>query len=219
MVDIGTHLGRRVTALISDMSQPLGRAVGNALEVQEAIETLQGRGPDDFRQHCLTVAVAALALAEGEPRVSLSSTADPRAEVDSAMRTGAAWEKFRQFVAAQGGDLAMIDDPGKLPQAKMCTPLTCSADGYVQAIDAAAIGMAVVDLGGGREKKGDTIDPAVGVIMHVRVGDRMESGQLLCDIHANDPARLAQAQARLQQAFTVGPQPVTPPPLIHETLA
>ncbi len=214
MVEIGTRLGRRMTALLSDMSQPLGRAVGNALEVIEAIETLRGGGPADFREHVLTVAAEALAApreAAGEPEVE-------RARAEEALRSGAAWEKFRQFVMAQGGDVAAVDDPDRLPRARLMAPLLAPTAGYVQAVDAAAVGMAVVDLGGGRERKGDPIDHAVGVLMRARVGDRVEAGQPLCDVYANDRERLARAQARLARAFTIGLEPVTPPPLIHEVM-
>ncbi len=214
MVEIGTRLGRRMTALLSDMSQPLGRAVGNALEVMEAIETLQGGGPEDFREHALAVAAEMLAMRREE----MGEPEEERAQAEEALRSGKAWETFRRFVAAQGGDVAAVDDPDRLPRAALVTPLTASTAGYVQAIDAAAVGLAVVDLGGGREKKGDPIDPAVGVVMRARIGDRVEVGQPLCDIHANDEDRLARAQARLASAFTIGPEPVTPPPLIHQVL-
>ncbi len=214
MVEIGVRLGRRMTAVISDMSQPLGRAVGNALEVIEAIETLRGGGPADFREHVLTVSAEMLAMRRedaGEPD-------EERVQAEQALDSGEAWRKFREFVAAQGGDVAAVEDPTRLPRAARVEPFPAPTAGYVQAIDAAAIGMAVVDLGGGREKKGDPIDPAVGVIMRARIGDRVEAGQPLCEIHADDGERLAQARARLASAFTIGPEPVEPPPLIHQVL-
>ncbi len=214
MVEIGTRLGRRMTALISDMSQPLGRAVGNALEVIEAIETLRGGGPADFREHALAVAAEMLATRREDDR----EPHEERAQAEEVLRNGSAWEKFRQFVTAQGGDVAAVDDPNRLPCARLIVPLLAPTAGYVQAMDAAAVGMAVVDLGGGREKKGDPIDRAVGVVIRARIGDRVEAGQPLCDVHANDEGRLAQAQARLAQAFTIGPQPVAPPPLIYQIL-
>jgi pyrimidine-nucleoside phosphorylase len=214
MAEIGTQLGRRMTALISDMSQPLGRAVGNALEVIEAIETLRGGGPADFRALALTVAAEVLAMRRENDR----ELKDERAQAEEALRSGAAWEKFRQFVMAQGGDVAAVDDPGRLPRARWVVTLAAPTAGHVQAVDAAAVGMAVVDLGGGREKKGDPIDPAVGVVMRARIGDRVEAGQPLCDVHANDRGRLALAQVRLARAFTIGPEPVAPPPLIYQIL-
>ncbi|MCD6291073.1 MAG: pyrimidine-nucleoside phosphorylase, partial [Anaerolineae bacterium] len=204
----------RMTAVISDMSQPLGRAVGNALEVTEAIKTLRGGGPPDFRGHVLTVAAEMLAMRRGT--VAVPEEEWDRAE--AALRDGTAWEKFRQFVAAQGGDIAAVDDPSRLPQAKLVVPFLAEVPGYVQAIDAAAIGMAVVDLGGGRERKGEPIDPAVGIVMRARLGDRVEVGQPLCDIHANDETRLERAQERLRRAFTVGEEPVALPPLIYQVL-
>jgi pyrimidine-nucleoside phosphorylase len=160
------------------------------------------------------VAAEALALR----RETKTEPQEERVQAEAALRSGAAWRKFRQFVAAQGGDVAAVDDPGRLSHATLIVPLASPRDGYVQAIDAATVGMAVVDLGGGREKKGDPIDHAVGVIMRARIGDRVEAGQPLCDIHANDQERLVQAQRRLAQAFTIGPEPVTPPPLVHQVL-
>lgn len=214
MVEIGTRLGRRMTALLSDMSQPLGRAVGNALEVIEAVETLRGGGPADFREHALAVAAEALAM----QREAMEEPERERKQAEEALSSGAAWEKFRQFVAAQGGEVAAVDEPDRLPQARLKVPLLAPRAGYVQAIDAAAVGMAVVDLGGGRERKGDPIDHAVGVLMRARIGDWVEVGQPLCEIHANDPERLVQVQARLARAFVLGLEPITPPPLIYEVI-
>jgi len=215
MVAIGTQLRRRMTAVISDMSQPLGRAVGNALEVEEAIAALRGGGPADLRELALTIAAEMLAAARPGRRQPIRPE---RAQVEAALTNGAAWRKFREFVAAQGGEVAAVDDPGRLPHARLLEPLPAPISGYVQAIDAAAVGMAVVDLGGGREKKGDAIDPAVGVIVQARIGDRVAAGYPLCMIHANDPGRLQQARRRLAQAFTIGPQPVAPPPLIYQVI-
>lgn len=213
MVDIGGRLGRRMAALLSDMSQPLGRAVGNALEVVEAIDTLRGAGPEDFREHALTVAAEMLALSP-----NFGDRAAARAAAEAALDSGAAWEKFVAFVAAQGGDPRAVEEPSRLPRAKRVVPLLAERDGYLTAVDAAAIGMAVVDLGGGRAKKGDPIDPAVGVVMKTRIGDRVQVGNLLCEVHANDVG-LEAAMERLRRAFHIHPEPVNPPPLFYDRLS
>ncbi len=210
MVRIGQRVGRQVVALLSDMNQPLGWAVGNAVEVREAIETLHGGGPEDFREHCLVVAAEMLALG--------GKAADPeegKRLAAEAIASGAAWEKFRAMVEAQGGDLSVVDDPGRLPRARLIEPVPAPASGYLQKVNAAEVGLAVVDLGGGREKKEDTIDHAVGVVTHHKVGDRVEKGEPLFTIHANDEHRLAMARERLLAAHTIGPEPVEPLPLFY----
>ena len=210
MVRIGQRVGRQVVALLSDMNQPLGWAVGNAVEVREAIETLHGGGPEDFREHCLVVAAEMLALG--------GKAADPeegKRLAAEAIASGAAWEKFRAMVEAQGGDLSVVDDPGRLPRARLIEPVPAPASGYLQKVNAAEVGLAVVDLGGGREKKEDTIDHAVGVVTHHKVGDRVEKGEPLFTIHANDERRLAMARERLLAAHTIGPEPVEPLPLFY----
>jgi len=210
MVRIGQRVGRQVVALLSDMNQPLGWAVGNAVEVREAIETLHGGGPEDFREHCLVVAAEMLALG--------GKAADPeegKRLAAEAIASGAAWEKFRAMVEAQGGDLSVVDDPGRLPRARLIEPVPAPASGYLQKVNAAEVGLAVVDLGGGREKKEDTIDHAVGVVTHHKVGDRVEKGEPLFTIHANDEHRLAMARERLLAAHTIGPEPMEPLPLFY----
>lgn len=213
MVRIGTRVGRRVVALVSDMNQPLGWAVGNALEVKEAIDTLRGGGPADFLEHCLVVAAEMLVLA--------GKAADPdegRRLAAEAITSGAAWQKFRALVEAQGGDVRAVDDPDRLPRARLVEAVPSPASGYLQRVDAAEIGLAVVDLGGGREKKGEPIDHAVGVVTHHKVGDRLEKGQPLLTIHANDEERLAAARERLLAAHTIGPEPTDPLPLFYERI-
>jgi len=210
MVRIGTRLGRRMVALISDMNQPLGWAVGNALEVREAIETLHDGGPADFREHCLVVAAEMLVLAgkAADPEQGKQWAAD-------AIASGAAWQKFRILVEAQGGDVRAVDDPSRLPRARLIETVPVPADGYLQEVNAAEVGLAVVDLGGGREKKEDEIDRAVGVVTHHKVGDRLVKGEPLLTIHANDEGRLAAARERLLAAHTIGPEPVEPLPLFY----
>ncbi len=213
MVAIGEQVGRRVVVIISDMNQPLGRAVGNALEVREAIETLKGQGPADFWLLCRTVAAQMLLLAgrcqTQEESLSL---------LEETVRSGAALQRFRDLIQAQGGDPRVIEHPEIMPQARLVQEVRAFRPGYVETIDAMEVGLTVALLGAGRARKGEPVDHAVGLILAVKVGDRVEEGQLLCTIHANDEARLAQAERRLQDAFFFSPQPVTPPPLIHRII-
>ncbi len=213
MVDIGAHLGRRMAAVISDMNQPLGRAVGNALEVKEAIATLHGQGPDDFTELVHTVAGEMLRLGG-----KAATREEARALVDRVVEDGSAFRKFRQFVTAQGGDPAQVDNPDLLPKARIVEPLPSPGAGYVKDIDALEVGLVTMILGGGREKKGDPIDHAVGIVLHKKVGDRVEAGEPLCEIHANDEARLAEARERLLRAFAIASAPVKPYTLIYDIL-
>ena len=215
MVDIGHKLGRRMTAVIGDMSQPLGLAAGNALEVREAIETLRGAGPEDFRLHCIDVAGEMLLIAGKAPDPETA-----RAMAAETLKDGSAWRVFREFVAAQGGDLAAVDDPTLLPAAPLVEPLLAERGGYLAEIDAREVGYAVVELGGGRERKGDPVDPAVGVVLAegAKVGNPVSAGDPLMWIHARDAESLAVARSRLQAAVRVTDEPVEPPPLIYTTI-
>ncbi len=213
MVDIGTHLGRRMAAVISDMSQPLGRAVGNALEVKEALATLQGKGPADFTELVRTVAGEMLRLGG-----KAATREEARSLVDTAIADGRALRKFREFIVAQGGDPEQVDNPDLLPTARHIVPLASPRAGYVHRLDALQVGRVVMLLGGGREKKGDTIDHAVGVVVRKKIGDRVEKGEPLCDIHINDESRLEEAQARLLAAYTIAEEPASAPTLIYDIL-
>lgn len=213
MVDIGTHLGRRMAAVISDMNQPLGRAVGNALEVKEAIATLRGEGPADFSELVHTVAGEMIRLGG-----KAATREEARRLVDEAIADGRALRKFQEFVIAQGGDPEQARNPDLLPRARRVVPLRSPRAGFVRALDALAVGQAVMMLGGGREKKGDVIDHAVGVVLHKKMGDRVELGDVLCEIHVNDEARLEEARARLLGAYTLGDEPPNPHRLIHDIL-
>lgn len=219
MVQIGRRLGRRVVALIGDMSQPLGLAVGNALEVAEAIETLHGRGPADFRQHCVDVAAEMLLIA-GPEAPTPADVAAAKARVAATLDDGRAWSQFRRWIAAQGGDLAAVDEPGRLPHAPLIAPLRAPVSGYVAAIDAREVGYTVVDLGGGRAKKGDPIDPAVGVVLEPKgkVGAQVKAGEPLLWVHARTADSLAAALARLGCAYRFSDTPVAPPPVVHRII-
>jgi pyrimidine-nucleoside phosphorylase len=216
MVEIGKDAGRDVIALISDMNQPLGEAVGNALEVAEAIETLKGGGPLDFRLHCLEVAWYMLKLAGRGQR--LNDHDKVIAILEKQLNNGAALAKFKQMVAAQGGDVRVIDDPMLLPQARIIQTYVATQAGYIAQVAADEIAWAAFDLGAGREKKGDPIDHAVGLRVYVKVGSKVESGQPLVSIYANDAERLARCRERLAAAFAYSQQPVEPLPLFYDVI-
>ena len=208
MVDIGQDAGRKCVALLSDMNQPLGHAIGNALEVREAIDTLRGDDPPaDFWEHCLEVAGHMLLLAGKAESIE--------AACDLATRqrdNGRAWEKFSQLVEAQEGDLEQIHNPEKLPQARLQQTVTAPRDGVISGIDTGAIGWIAVNLGGGRRRKGDKIDHAVGLVMPAKIGQAFSQGQPLCTVHANDEAALARACQDVLEAITWSADPVSPLP-------
>lgn len=210
MVAIGRLSGRKVIGLLSDMNQPLGIAVGNALEVREAIDTLHGGGPIDFREHCLVVASHML-LAGGKAD-SLDAS---RRMAEEALRTGSAWEKFRALVAAQGGDVAYIDEPQRLPKASFIGTVTSERSGWLGQVNARIVGETSVELGAGRARKEDAIDHGVGILVHKKVGDRVEHGEILFTLHARNGEDARKAQARLQNALAWSDKPVDPLPLFY----
>lgn len=207
MIEIGEDAGRKVTALISDMNQPLGYAVGNALEVREAIDTLQGGGPPDLVEHCLTVAGHMLRLAGKSTAPDLS---DIRPTLEEKLHNGEAWEVFRTLVRAQGGDVSQIDQPERLPRAPVIVEAISPRSGYLRMIHAREIGLAAVDLGAGRRKKGDPIDHAVGVVVHHKVGDYVEKGEPLFTIHARTEEAARAAQQRVMSAHAWSERPGLP---------
>jgi pyrimidine-nucleoside phosphorylase len=224
MVEIGRNDERQVVAVISRMDQPLGNAAGNALEVQEAIETLRGGGPADFRHHCLVIASQMLLLAaqagfgvDGPNRPASAEEAERL--LSATLDDGRAWAKFREWIAAQGGDLAMVDDPSLLPRASLVETVPAPQEGYLAAIDAREVGWSVVDLGGGRARKGDPIDYGVGVVLHKKLGDRAEKGEPLFTIHANDSERLGKARERLLAAIGWSSTPVMLPPHAYQVIS
>ena len=210
MVEIGRNVGRKVVAMISDMNQPLGCAVGNALEVKEAIDALHGGGPADLREHCLVASAHMLVL--GRQATSLEAG---RALAAQLLALGRAWDKFRELVRAQGGDCNVIDSPDLLPQARFVKAVTAPRSGYLAGLDAAEIGLTSVDLGAGRAKKGDPIDHAVGILVHCKVGDSAQAGEALFTVHANDEAKLESACQRLLASVKWSDTPVKPLPLFY----
>ena len=213
MVQIGVDAGRDMIALLSDVNQPLGVAVGNALEVAEAVKTLRGEGPADFHQHCVEVAAHMLRLAGQGKR--WTALAEARAEADRVLKAGAAFKDLHRMVEAQGGDATQIEDPRKLPQAKLRYNLHARESGCVAAIHADHIAWATLTLGAGRRTKGDEIDHAVGIEAHCNVGDAVTAGDLLMTIHANDEGSLQAALEELGNAVEYSPLPVDAPPLFH----
>lgn len=217
MVEIGQGAGRRVVALLSDMNQPLGVAVGNALEVEEAIQMLQGQiTAPDLYEHCVAVAAHMLRLAR--------HSTDPQAldafkqEAAATLTSGAAFAKFREMVAAQGGDVSMVDDPSLLPQAQFSAVLTATQAGYVGHLDAQEVGMVAVDLGAGRDKKEDSIDHAVGIKVHKKIGDSVQLGESIFTIYANDREKLEQATLRLPSALQYSATVVAPLPTFYDVI-
>lgn len=213
MVDIGRDAGRRVVALISDMNQPLGHAVGNALEVREAIDALRGDGPADFWEHCRVVA-GHMALLAGKA----ATLDEAEALIAAARADGRGLAKFRELVEAQGGDGAQVDDPDRLPRARYVEPIEATRSGYITAMDTAELGWVCVRCGGGRLVKSDRVNPAVGFLLPVKVGDYIERGQVIGEIHADDDMTLQQAQRDIPTAIAVADEPAPPRPLFYATI-
>jgi pyrimidine-nucleoside phosphorylase len=213
MVNIGRGVGRRVSAVLSDMSQPLGRAVGNALETVEAINTLRGRGPDDFCEHCLLIAEQMLILGN---RADDASTA--RKMLQEALASGSAWSKFLEWMEAQGASLDALTDPPALERARIVRPVAAPRSGTVAAIDAMEVGWTAVELGAGRLRKGDPVDHAVGIVLEAKVGDEVRAGDVLLTIHASSETAFTSARERLLRAYDWSDEPVEPPPLAYKVI-
>ncbi|NLX11534.1 MAG: thymidine phosphorylase [Chloroflexi bacterium] len=216
MVDIGTAAGREMVALLSDMNQPLGAAVGNALEVREAIETLRGGGPTDLREHCIAVAGHMLRL--GRRDTSEYALAEAMAEIAGLITSGAGLAKFRELIEAQGGDGAVIDRPDILPQARIQQDIPAAHSGFLAQMNALDVAEATLDLGAGRARKTDPVDPAVGVIVHHKVGDYVSAGETLFSIHANSEAQLERARERLLSAPVFREREQQPLPMFYDTI-
>jgi pyrimidine-nucleoside phosphorylase len=211
MVDIGQLAGREVVALLSDMNQPLGYAVGNSLEVIEAIETLRDNGPEDFLEHCLHVSAHMLVLGK-----RANDLTEGRGMAEKSIANGSAFEKFRVLVEAQGGDVSYADDPSRFPRAELVELVESPQDGYVAQIQARSVGEAAVALGAGRARKSDPIDHAVGCVIHHKVGDQVEKGQPLFTIYANNQAKLTEAREAVLSAHEFSEESVERLPLFYE---
>jgi len=210
MVDIGREVGREVAAFVSDMDQPLGQAVGNALEVAEAIETLRGFGPEDLEHVCLALGSQMLRLAgvAGDEKAA-------RKMLVRALRGGQGLAKLVELIEAEGGDPSYIRQPVKLPRAGRIVPVPAPATGYVRRIEALEVGVAALRLGAGRETKESAIDLAVGVVLRKKVGDRVEEGEALADLHVNDETHLDEVMERMQGAYQIGTEQPPRQPLIY----
>jgi pyrimidine-nucleoside phosphorylase len=214
LVETGKRMGKNVVALISDMNQPLGRKAGNAMEVAESIEVLSGAGPADLRELCLELAAWMFFLGERVKTVEEGK----KLSVDLIV-SGHAREKFREIVGLQGGDVGVIDDPRRLAHARQTLDVTSPTDGFIAATQCEQLGVACVVLGGGREKKEDTIDPAVGLEFHKRIGDAVKRGEPLCTLYYNSNGRLAEARHLVETAYRIEPEkPKRIPPLIHRVI-
>ena len=211
MVNIGQLAGREVVALLSDMNQPLGNAVGNSLEVIEAVETLRDNGPEDFLEHCLHVSAHMLVLGK-----RAKDLVEARAMAEKSIADGSAFEKLRVLVQAQGGDISYVDDTSKVPQAEHVEVVNAPQTGYLAQIQARTVGEAAVALGAGRARKSDPIDHAVGLVIHHKVGDRVQKGEPLFTVHANDREKLAEARQAVLSAHVFSEEIVQPLPLFYE---
>ncbi len=212
MVQIGNNVGRQTMAIISDMSQPLGFAIGNSLEVKEAIDTLRGKGPADLTELCLVLGSQMVVV--GGKANDLDEARKMLLEV---IEKGKALEVFKDFIQAQGGNPAVVDQPELLPQAAFTFEVPSKESGYVSFIEADEVGTAAMLLGAGRATKESEIDLAVGIVLHKKVGDSVEAGESLATIHANTE-NIQQVLEILYKHIEFSAEPVTPPNLIEEII-
>lgn len=214
MVDIGNRLGRNTKAVLSDMSEPLGLAVGNALEVKEAIDALHGHGPEDLMELCYTAGSIMLVQAN-----CAKDYAEGRKKLEEAISSGAAFDKFVKMIEAQGGDISYILHPEKFVLAKNLIEIRSEVDGYVQSLNALEIGISSMQLGGGRETLEDTIDMSAGIVLNKKVGDKVTKGELLCTLHTNKDEKTYQAIIEdVKKAFKFSKDPVATQPVIREII-
>ncbi len=213
MIGIGAEMGRKVTALLTDMNQPLGSAVGNALEIVEAVEMLRGRAPADYTE--VTLALTAEMLVLGGKAASI---AEARAMLQKVIADGSAVRKLKEIVQAQGGNPRAIDDYTLLPQARATVDVVAPQDGFITVIDTEAVGLAAVALGAGRQRVDSIIDPAVGFTLLRKEGEPVKAGEPVVRVHYNDAAPLEEVKARLTRAYHYGPQAPAARPLVIERL-
>lgn len=213
LVHIGKQTGRKTVAVLTNMNQPLGMAVGNSLEIEEAIETLKGRGCPELLEGALTLGSYMVLLAE-----QAANLAEARQKLLTVLQNGQALEKFRQFIVSQGGDARCIDDYSLLPQASYKHVVLSPHSGFITAVDAEKIGLVAMALGAGREKKDDQVDLAVGLMLHKRFGQKVESGQPLVTIFANDLTKMAEAKNQILHAFAFSDQLAPAEPLIYDVI-
>ena len=213
MVAIGKLAGKKTVAILSDMNQPLGFAVGNSVELQEAMETLRGGGPKDFKEHCMVICGYMLSLGG-----LAGNESQGRKIAEAALAQGKALKRFRELVQAQGGDVKYVDEPSLLDKSRYIVDVKSPRSGYLAEINACEVGKTAVLLGGGRAQKGDVIDYTVGIIVRHKVGDRVEAGEHLFTIHANDEDKLELAKQAVMKAHQWSEEPVKPLPLYYGTI-
>ena len=214
MVEIGHLAGLKTVAVLSDMNQPLGKAVGNSLELIEALDTLRGRGPEDFREHCMDASGMMLAMGG-----LAGDEIQGKKMAVRALDSGKALSRFRDLVQAQGGDVRYVDEPDRFPKAKWISEVESPKSGYLSEINARDAGETTVLLGGGRAQKGDPIDHAVGVVVEHKVGDAVKAGDLLFTVYANNKKKLDAAVKRMLAAHHWSDEPVKPLPLYYGTIS
>lgn len=212
MVDIGEKAGRKVAAVISDMDTPLGFGIGNSLEIKEAVDVLKGKDVSDLKEVCLTLAANIVKLSEG---ITIENA---RTKVETALSSGAAYEKFKEFIASQGGNLEQIENTDLLPGAAFTAEIPCPTDGFIGSMNAERIGSSSVILGAGREKKEDTIDFGAGIVLHKKTGDFCKKGESLATIYTNKAETLKSAEKCFLEAISLGDKEPEKVPLIYKVV-
>lgn len=213
MVAIGELSGRKVIAMLSQMDQPLGHAVGNALELKEAIAMLQGKGPEDLHTHCIDLSAYMLLLGHAAQDID-----EAKEMAQKAIDDGSAWEKFREMIVCQGGDVSFVDEPAKLPESKFVYPIYAEKDGYIKIVDAKEVGESSVMIGAGRAKKGDQINLAVGIMVMIKIGDKVQKGDRLFDVHVDKKSDFDLVFEKLRHAVEISDEPVDPPPCFWDVI-
>jgi len=214
MVDIGLELGKETLAIVSNMDDPLGFAIGNSLEVKEAIEVLMNKGPKDLRNLCLVLGAHMLKLGG-----AVKNYEEGRNRLEKILEEGTAFNKFKEMVTAQGGNSKIIDNPELLPLAKHCTKIKTDRKGYVQKIDSRLVGESAMLSGAGREKKESEIDLSVGIILKKKVGNKVNINEDLAEVYYNDSKKLKEAKGKLLSSFVIGKKKPQKLPLILATIS
>jgi pyrimidine-nucleoside phosphorylase len=213
MVETGTRMGKKIVALITDMEQPLGHKVGNALEVEECIEIMDGRGPEDLRELSLELSAWMFVLGN-----RTKTGAEGKKLAAEMIASGRARDTFREIVRLQGGDPRVVDDPTRLPRARHQAQVHAKRSGYITAIHCEQVGVASMMLGGGREKKEDAVDSAVGLVLEKKTGDPVQAGEPLCTVHYNLDERVVHSVALLKESFEIGPAAPPAEPLVRKII-
>jgi len=214
MVDIGLELGKETVAVVSNMDEPLGFAIGNSLEVKEAIEVLENRGPEDLRNLCLVLGAHMLKLGG-----AIRNYEEGKNRLEKILKEGTAFDKFKEMITAQGGNPEILDNPELLPLAKDCTKIKADISGYIQKIDSRLIGESAMLLGAGREKKESKIDLSVGIILKKKVGSKVNINEDLAEVYYNDSEKLKEAKKKLLSSFVIGNKKPQKLPLILATIS